>query len=198
MRTVVAGLLGLGAVCALSSVALAFPHYPNGATALETQLLATQSADAKAFIKDEAQREAELHSVSEETPRNAARKNGSTGSDVSKVAFLILMEAARASDANVSSIVSGVQADNASKADQRQVLATNNNIAGAQQSQMSGGEQTSEKAQGHAFLSLLPTNTDKPSVAPVPQPTMNLQDAMDRQNQIEDLIAPAMQRVTQP
>ena len=130
MRKALAALLGLGLTWA--SGAAAAPQFPKGAAALETQLLAAESAEARTWIKDEAQHEATMRFVDEQTPRNAARKFGATGSDVSKLAFLVLMEAARAADANVSDLVSGVQAAGASRQDQRQAQAADNVIAGAQ------------------------------------------------------------------
>jgi hypothetical protein len=188
---------------AMAAGAAASPQFPKGAQALETQLLAAESPDAKAWIKDEAEREATTHVVDDETPRNAARKFGATGSDVSKLAFLVLMQASRAVDSNVSTLVTGVQVDAASRQDVRQAQAADNVIAGTQQSQLSSGEQTAQQAQGHAFLSLLPEDSDDNPVAvakrgSVPATTMNLQDAMDRENQIDDLLDKAMKQVTNP
>ena len=184
------------------SVANATPMYPKGAADLETKLLAQQSADAKAWIKDEAGHEAIGQFLSEDTPRNAARKYGASGSDVSTMAFLVLMEAARFADRNVYTLVNGVQADNASRADVRQQTMRNDNIADARQAQMSGGAQTAQQNQGHAFLPLLssdgnPIRDARNASAYVPPPSMNLQDAMDRESQIEDLIKAAMTRVPQ-
>ncbi|HUB85438.1 MAG TPA: hypothetical protein VL971_07070 [Rhizomicrobium sp.] len=204
MRVLAVALVGLG--MALGFGAQADPVFPKGAKALEAQLLASEDADARAFIKDEAQREATTRFVDEETPRNAARKYGATGSDVSKLAFLILMEASRATDANVSDIVNGVQGADASRQDLRQEQATDNVIAGTQQSQLSGGQQMAAEAQGHAFLPLLSSNqsADDNSVTramqgpATPRTSMNLQDAMDRENQIDDLLEKAMKQVTNP
>jgi hypothetical protein len=202
MRKPLMALIGLSAM--LASGADAAPIFPSGAKALETQLLAGESTEARAWIKDEAQREATTRYVDEETPRNAARKFGATGSDVSKLAFLVLMEAARAADGNVSTLVNGVQADGASRQDIRQAQATDNIIAGTQQSQLSGGQQMAEQAQGHAFLPLFsegggenPVEQAKAGTA-IPPPSMNLQDAMDRENQIDDLLDQAMKQVTNP
>jgi hypothetical protein len=115
------------------------------------------------------------------------------------------MQAARAADANVNELVGGVQAADASRQDIRQQEMTSNEIAGAQNAQLSTSERTAEKEQGSAFLSLLPssdgenhiTSALRPSATPVPQSTMNLQDAMDRESQIEDLLSQAMKRVNQ-
>jgi hypothetical protein len=203
MRISLVTVIGLGVM--LASGADAAPMFPAGAAALEAQLLATESADARAWIKDEAQREAGYRLIDEETPRNAARKNGATGSDVSKLAFLVLMEAARAADANVSSLVNGVQGDAASRQDIRQAQATDNVIAGSQQSQLSSGEVTAQQAQGHAFIPLYsqggddenPVERAKHGTGTAPA-GMNLQDAMDRENQIDDLLDQAMKQVTHP
>jgi hypothetical protein len=203
MRVLAIALIGLGVT--LASGANAGPAFPNGAKALEAQLLAGETPDVHAWIKDEAQREATNRYVDDETPRNAARKFGVSGSEVSKLAFLVLMEAARAADANVSTLVSGVQGDAASRQDLRQSQANDNVIAGTQQSQLSSGEQTAEQAQGHAFLPLLSEGgaDDNPiarakAANAVPPPTMNLQDAMDRENQIDDLLQQAMNQVIHP
>ncbi len=206
MRVFVLGCLAASVLALGLSQAGATPLFPRGAVALETQLMATQNADAKAFIKDEASHEAETRILSEEMPRNAARKFGSTGNDVSAMAFLVLMQAARDADENVTELVRGVQSADASREDVRQQAMTSNGIAGSQQAQLSSGSQTAQQAQGHAFVSLLPTSSGDnaiekaltPSSEAVVLPSMSLQEAMDRQNQIDDLLAAAMKRVTQP
>jgi hypothetical protein len=188
------------------SSAIASPQFPSGALALETQLLTKQTADGKAFISTEAGNEATGHFISEDMPRSAARKFGASGSEVSEVAFLILMQAARDADANVNELVGGVQSAEASRQDVRQQEMTSTGIAGAQNAQLSTSERTAEKEQGSAFLSLLPSSDGSnkisealtPHAGPAPTTTMNLQDAMDRESQIEDLLNQAMKRVTQP
>jgi hypothetical protein len=186
------------AFCGLANAA---PMYPKGAQALEAKLLASQSAEAKAWIKSEGADEASGQFISEETPRNAARKFGASGSDVSTMAFLVLMEAARAADANVYTLVNGVQAASASRQDQRQAALASGGIADAQQAQFSSGAQTANSQQGHAFLSLLPSDSNpvrdaRNASAYIPPPTMSLQDAMDRESKVEDLLTAAMKRVS--
>ena len=189
---------------AMAGSADATPQYPAGALALESQLLAHQSSDAKAWIKDEAEHEADGQFLSDETPRNAARKFGASGSDVSTLAFLVLMETARMADANVYALVNNVQATNASRLDARQRALTSSGIANAQQAQMSGGLQSAQQNQGNAFIPLASTDPGNPvanaraSSAYIPPPSMNLQDAMDRESQVEDLLATAMKRVSPP
>jgi hypothetical protein len=187
---------------ALCGAANATPMYPKGALELETKLLASQTPDAKAWIKSEGADEASGQFISEETPRNAARKFGVSGSGVSTVAFLVLMEAARAADANVYTLVNGVQAAGASRQDQRQAALASGGITNAQQAQLSSGGQTAASQQGHAFVSLLPSDSNpvrdaRDASAYIPPPSMSLQDAMDRESKIEDLLASAMKRVSQ-
>ena len=201
MRALTSFCLALIAA-ALGSPAGATPLYPKGALALETQLLAKQTADAKAWIKDEGGQEAVGQFLSDETARNAARKFGASGSDVSTLAFLVLMEAARAADANVYTLVNGVQAAGASRVDQRQAALASNGIASAQQSQLSGGLQSAQQNQPDTFVPLASTDGSNPvrdarsASAVIPPPSMNLQDAMDRESRIEDLLAAAMKRVS--
>jgi hypothetical protein len=187
---------------ALCGAANATPMYPKGALELETKLLASQTPDAKAWIKLEGADEASGQFISEETPRNAARKFGVSGSGVSTMAFLVLMEAARKADANVYTLVNGVQAAGASRQDQRQAALASGGIADAQQAQLSSGGQTAVSQQGHAFVSLLPSNSNpvrdaRDASAYIPPPSMSLQDAMDRESKIEDMLASAMKRVSQ-
>ena len=126
MRSLILFCLALIAAAMFGREVHATPLYPKGALALEAQLLAKQTADAKAWIKDEAMQEATGQFLSDETARNAARKYGASGSDVSTLAFLVLMEAARAADANVYTLVNGVQAAGASRVDQRQAALASN------------------------------------------------------------------------
>lgn len=203
MRVLSLSCLALLAAAMLSSGAQASPMYPKGALDLETQLLARQSADAKAWIKAEGADEASGQFLSEEMPRNAARKFGASGSDVSALAFLVLMEAARAADANVYTLVNGVQAAGASRVDQRQAALTSGGIATSQQAGMSGGNQSAQQLQGHAFVSLLPSDSNpvrdaRNASGYIPPPSMTLQDAMDRESKVEDLLSSAMKRVSQP
>jgi hypothetical protein len=189
----------------MASTADATPRFPKAAVALEAQLLASQNSDAKAWIKEEAEREAVGRILSEETPRSAARKFGSSGSEVSQMAFLVLMQASRDADANVSEIVNNVQGAGASQADVRQQTMRDNDISGSQQAQFSSGAQTAQSQQGNTFLHLDPTKRTNdpigdairgavPGPTPIAAPTMTLQDAMDRQSLLEDLVAAALKR----
>jgi len=202
MRGVSSLCLTLLATVAFGSAAHATPVYPKGALELEQQLLSKQTPEAKAWIKNEAAQEATGRFISEEMSRNAARKFGASGSEVSTYAFLVLMETARQADANVYTLVTGVQAASASRADARQRELTSNGIASAQQAQMSGGLQSAQQNQGSAFLPLASSDGSNPvrdarnASAAIPPPSMTLQDAMDRESKVEDLLAAAMKRVS--
>jgi hypothetical protein len=204
MRGLSSFCLALLMAAAFGSSANATPVYPKGALELETQLLAKQTPDAKAWIKAEAGQEATGHFISEEMPRNAARKFGASGSDVSTLAFLVLMEAAREADANVYILVTGVQAASASRNDARQRALTSNGISNAQQAQLSGGQQSAQQNQGSAFIPLASSTGENPvrdarnASSVIPAPTMTLQDAMDRESKVEDLLDDAMKRMGPP
>lgn len=204
MRGVFSLCLGLFAVAAFGSAVQATPVYPRGALELEQQLLSKQTPEAKAWIKNEAAQEATGRFISEEMSRNAARKFGASGSDVSTYAFLILMETARQADANVYTLVTGVQAASASRADVRQRELTSSGIASAQQAQLSGGLQSAQQNQPDTFLPLASTDGSNPirdarnASSAIPPPSMTLQDAMDRESKVEDLLAAAMKRVSPP
>ncbi|HEY2035147.1 MAG TPA: hypothetical protein VGH02_15815 [Rhizomicrobium sp.] len=201
MRVLTAFCLAFLNFAGLSAPANAMPQYPKGALVLEAQLLAKQTTDAKAWIKDEGAQEAVGQFLSDETARNAARKYGASGPDVSVLAFLVLMEAARDADSNVYTLVNGVQAEGASRADQRQAALTSSGIANAQQAQLSSGLQSAQQNQGNAFVPLASSDGSNPvrdarnASAVIPAPSMNLQDAMDRESRVEDLLVNAMKRV---
>jgi hypothetical protein len=115
------------------------------------------------------------------------------------------MQAQRDADDTVSAAVTGVQSADASREDARQSQLRRDNIDDARRSQMSGGEQVAAKQQGPTLVNLLPATPGapptigvaRPAAEPVPQPTMSLQDAMDRQSAIADLVEDAMKRVAQ-
>jgi hypothetical protein len=75
----------------------------------------------------------------------------------------------------------------------------------AQRSQMSGGTQLAESAQGSTPVNLLPPQPGSPprlgvATAPAPAATpapqgIDLQDAMDRESQIDDLLDDAMKKI---
>lgn len=204
MRSLFCFCLATLAIAGLSSSVSATPIYPKGALELETQLLAKQIPETKVWIKNEAAQEATGQFLSEEMSRNAARKYGASGSEVSTLAFLVLMETARMADANVYTLVTGVQAASASRNDARQRALTTNGIANAQQAQLSGGLQSAQQNQGSAFLPLAssvggnPVREARNASSAIPPPSMTLQDAMDRESKVEDLLAAAMKRVSPP
>ncbi|MBS0275975.1 MAG: hypothetical protein JSR55_16690 [Proteobacteria bacterium] len=204
MRGVSSFCLSLLAAAAFGPAVQATPVYPKGALELEQQLLSGQTAETKAWIKKEAEQEATGRFISEEMSRNAARKFGASGSEVSTYAFLVLMEAARQADANVYTLVTGVQAASASRADARQRELTSSGIASAQQAQLSGGLQSAQQNQPDAFVPLASTDDSNPirdardASSAIPPPSMTLQDAMDRESKVEDLLADAMKRVSPP
>jgi hypothetical protein len=200
MRTLVL----LAAVTGLFLTANPALAYPTGAEALEARLLAKMGPDTRAWIVTEAARESSLHFLTDATPVNAALGHGASGADIDALAFLISMQVARDASGAVNSAVSSELSANATKEDARQAQMQSDSITNARREQMSGGEQEALKAQGSTFVDLLPPdkNAPKPPPAPTTPPltesgqAMNLQDAMDRESQIDDMLDDAMKKIT--
>jgi hypothetical protein len=199
MRTLT--LLGCAAAfCAFAGEALA---YPTGAEALEVRLLAKMGPAAKVWIVKEGAREAAMRSVSGENARSAAIQYGASGANLDALTFLVLMRAERDADAAVRGVAEEDMSERESEQDARKAQQSGHLTAYAQQSQLSGEDQLVSSAQGSAPISLLPpTPGSKPAVledaapqASPPPPGINLQDAMDRESQLDDLVADAMKQI---
>jgi hypothetical protein len=182
-----------------ASPALAFP---TGSEALEARLLAKMGPDTRAWIVTEAARESTLHFLTDATPVNAALGHGASGADIDALAFLISMQVARDASGAVNNAVSSELSANASRQDARQAQMQSDSITNARREQMSGGEQEALKADGSTFVSLLPPDKNAPKPPPPAPPVtesgqaMNLQDAMDRESQIDDMLDDAMKKIT--
>ncbi len=195
-------LLGCAAaICAFASSALA---YPDGAEALEARLLVKMGPQAKSWIAREAAHESTAHVLSDGTARNAAFQYGAPEPDVDALAFLVLIQAERDADNAVRGVAVADMSANAAKDDARQSALGSNLTATAQHAQMSGNTQLVNSANADPVVSLMPpdpnaTKPPPPSVAarsaPAPQ-GVDLQDAMDRESQLDDLVVGAMRRIT--
>lgn len=197
----VVALLGLmAAACALASPCLA---YPTGAEALEARLLARMGPDAKSWIAKEGAHEATSRFPSGDTARSAAFGYGATGADVDALAFLVLMQAERNADAAVRGVAVADMSATESGRDSRQAQMRSGQIEYSQQAQKSGSNQLVESATAKPSVSLLPPQpgvspqplnlrTGVPSADAPPPPGIDLQDAMDRESQLDDLVTDAM------
>jgi len=192
-------------VAGLALPVRAASEFPAGAEKLEARLLAKMGPLARSWIADEAAHVAAARFPSDAIAVSAAARYGATGSNIDALAFLVLMQAQRDADAGVSVAVSGEQAASGSREDARQAALQSGNIADARRSQMSGGEQEASKQQGPTLVNLLPATPGapptigvaRPAATPIPPPTMSLQDAMDRESQIDDLVEDVMKRLAQ-
>ena len=199
-------LIRLGCAAAICLAATPAFAYPTGAEALEARLLAKMGPDARAWIDGEGRREASLRVLSGGTTTAAALRYGATGPGLDALAFLVLMQAERDSDAVVRGVAASDMSANASKQDARQEQMQKGLIASSQSAQISSGEQAALKADSSPVVSLLPADKDAsaPPVSPAAaesaaadqQSGLNLQDAMDRESKIDDLVGDAMKRIS--
>lgn len=201
---VLAVLIGAGVATMVATQALA---YPTGSEALETRLLAKMGPTTKAWIAKEGQREFGLHMLSGDSARSAAFQYGASGPGIDALAFLILMQAERNADAAVRGVAVADMSANAEREDARQDQLRNGGINQAQQSQKSGSNQLVESANAKPAVSLLPPppgtptkpftlRTGVPEQGSAAPPGIDLQDAMDRESNIDDLVEAAMKPVT--
>jgi hypothetical protein len=189
------------ALCVLATPSLA---YPSGADALEGRLLAKMGPGARDWIVKQAARVSSSRVISDSAARSAALQYGATETEADALTFLVLMQAERYAHDSVSNVAQSDMSDNASRQDMRKAQQNSALTNDAQQSQLSSGDQLAQSANGSASVSLLPsgqakapltlrTNAPNPN-APAP-PGLNLQDAMDRESQLDDLVADAMKPI---
>jgi hypothetical protein len=197
MRALV--LLGCAAtLCAFVTPCLA---YPTGSEALEARLLAKMGPTVKAWIVKEGAREATSHALSDGTARTAAFQYGATDANLDALSFLVLMRAERDADNAVRGVAAADMSANASLEDARHAQQGSALTDNAQRSQLSGGGQLVTSAQGDPVLSLLPPqpgSTPAPTAPPRPAAPqgIDLQDAMDRESQLDDLVTAAMKNLS--
>lgn len=114
-------ILIMASVCAPIFAAAQTPSaFPPGAEAREAQLMAKVGAQTRAWIRQEAAREANLPEVSETVAVNAVRKyavlGGVGNADIEALAFLVMMQAARSAQEDLKAIAAGVKQVNNAKA----------------------------------------------------------------------------------
>lgn len=114
-------ILVMAWVCApMFAAAQAPTAFPPGAEAREAQLMAKVGPQTRAWIRQEAAREANLPEVSETVAVNAVRKyavqGGISGADIEALAFLVMMQAAKSAQEDLKAIAAGVKQVNDAKA----------------------------------------------------------------------------------
>ncbi|HEX3673211.1 MAG TPA: hypothetical protein VHU87_02965 [Rhizomicrobium sp.] len=196
MRALV--LLGCAAtLCAFVTPCFA---YPTGSEALEARLLAKMGPAAKAWIAKEGAHEATAHIVSDGAARSAAFQYGATDANLDALSFLVLMQAERDADNAVRGVAVADMTANAVMEDERHAQQGSVLTGNAQRSQLSGGGQLVSSAQGDPLVSLLPATPGSTSAPAAPtRPAapqgIELQDAMDRESQLDDLVTAAMAKL---
>jgi hypothetical protein len=190
---------------ALTALATPVLAYPTGSEALEARLLSKMGPSARAWIAKEGGHIASSRSISSSASDIAVAQYGATGANADALTFLVLMQADRDADKMVSGIASDDMSSAESKRDERQAELSRDVRSGSQRQQLSGGNQVVSEANAKPSVSLLPnqgtstfTLKQQPTDPTVvtPPPGLNLQDAMDRESQIDDLVSDAMKRLS--
>jgi hypothetical protein len=186
------------AICVLATPSFA---YPTGAEALEGRLLAKMGPGAKQWVVQQASHVAASREVSDSAARSAAVQYGVSETEADALTFLVLMQAERYAHDSVTAVSQNDMSENASRQDVRKAQQSSTLTNNAQQSQLSGGDQLAASANGSASVSLLPSGqakapltlrTNAPNASTPAPPGLNLQDAMDRESQLDDLVTDAM------
>ncbi|HEY1630714.1 MAG TPA: hypothetical protein VGF56_05330 [Rhizomicrobium sp.] len=189
--------------CVLGALATPALAYPSGAEGLETRLMAKMGPGAKDWILRQAGRISSSRTISDSAARNAALQYGASETEADALTFLVLMQAERYAHDSVSNVAQTDMSESAARQDVRKAQQNSAITNYAQQSQLSSGDQLANSANGSASVSLLPGGNKKPLTlrtnAPTPDtpapPGLNLQDAMDRESQLEDLVGDAMKPI---
>ena len=175
--------------------------YPTGSEALEARLMAKMGPGAKDWILKQAGRISSSRTISDSAARSAALQYGASDTEADALTFLVLIQAERYAHDSVSNIAQTDMSENAAKQDARKAQQNSTLTNYAQQSQLSSGDNLTASANGHASVSLLPSGapskpftlrTNAPTADTPAPPGLNLQDAMDRESQLDDLVADAM------
>jgi hypothetical protein len=195
MRTVVC------AVCfaLLVSQAMAAPDFPQGAEALERQLLAKCDTYVQTWIKDQARTAVSAGRISEGRARMLVQ-NAHLVPDVQidAIAFLVLMQATRDANADLESVVHNSQ----------QVWATQDELSNITHGrapapvQLSPGQQAALQLRPKTGTVMKWHSTEAPAPDEVPAADvdlsvhLDLQTAMDRESAAEEALSAALKRVS--
>lgn len=108
----------------LPLIAASAPNFPAGAEAREATIKAKLSANAQAWLKQEATKEVKSHTVSQSTATQAASAGASSGSlqnvPIEDLAFIVLMNAARSADDDLRDQINAAKQINDQKKKQRE------------------------------------------------------------------------------
>lgn len=186
----------------------AAPDYPAGALTLEAALLAKIGPQARAWIKTEARHEVTVGYFSADTQVQAALRYGAPAANYAVLSFLILMQAARDADADVHAAVDSRNMA-ATQVAREEQLASGVNKYSVQSELSPGSDIAAQQGNAPTLLSSKfktqdpstvatthPDQTVAQDAAPPPPKSVDMQNVMDRESDIEDALARAAKLVT--
>ncbi|HTK80064.1 MAG TPA: hypothetical protein VL286_06445 [Rhizomicrobium sp.] len=185
----------------LVSQAIGAPDFPQGAEALERQLLAKCDPYVAVWIKDQARATVSAGRISEGRARmlvQNAHLVPETQTD--NISFLLLMQAARDADADLESVVHNSQQEWASQDELSNIThsraPTPMQLSPGQQAQLQLRPKTGTVMKWHSTEAAAPD--DKLPVADIDLTVhLDLQTAMDRESAAQQALAAAMSRLRQ-
>jgi hypothetical protein len=198
--------IAIAAMLLMTAASQATPLYPNGAQALEAQLLAKMGPATRGWIVTEAQREVSMGYYSIDTQTQAAMRFGTPAGDLSALSFLVLMQAARDADAAVHNAVDNRNMAATQVAREEQLQNGLNKYA--THSELSPSSDIAVQQGTAPTLLSSKFKTQDPSTANTTHPddsqqstysapkSVDMQTVMDKESDIEDTLAQAAKLMT--
>jgi hypothetical protein len=184
------------------------PDYPPGALSLEARLLTKIGPQTRAWIKTEARREVTIGYYSPDTQAEAAIRYGAPTANFTTLSFLVLMQAARDADADVHAAVDSRNMA-ATQVAREEQLANGINKYSVQSELSPGSDIAAQQGTAPTLLSSKFKTQDPATIAtthpneapldlspPPPPKSVDMQNVMDRESDIEDTLAKVAKTVT--
>lgn len=171
--------LALAMLTASGAMAQNLPAFPPGAEQHEAQLMQRMGPQARAWIAQEAHRDAAQPELSEQMAVARVRANfavlGNLGDgDVMAIAFVVMMEAAKSAQDDLKSIMAGVKSINEAKARARQnQKKVRSDVAASQHGIQSSGDSV-------AIVRKPSTATSRAVISARPLPKAQLDSQIDK------------------
>lgn len=168
-----------------SAVAQTAPAFPPGALETEARLLARAGPQARVWVKEEAARELDAGTVSQDAASRAGttyrNRGGSNTVDIEAMTFLVMMEAAKSAQEDLRSIMDRVRAINAAKASMRQsVTGSPVDSAGRRASPPAIASGPASRATSPAVSPMPASRATPTAVGPRPLPRAEFERRLDR------------------
>ena len=167
-----------------SAVAQTAPAFPPGALETEARLLARAGPQARVWVKEEAARDRDAGTVSQDAASTAGtayrNRGGSNTVDIEAMTFLVMMEAAKSAQEDLRSIMDRVRAINAAKASMRQSVTASPDSAGRRAGPPAVASGPASRATSPAVSPMPASRATPTAVGPRPLPRAEFERRLDR------------------